>query len=136
MADSNIVQRAGRRLPTRGRKANPKSRAYEGADYQFTIAVAGQPVHFFTITKFPDPEQVGEWDDDHHEIYVKSPAPSAQAEIDRLLHEVVHAISSVAMGPEDRLTERQVNTLGLTLGDTLMRNPKLKEYLIGRLQYV
>ena len=133
MVDNGNVSRTGRRVPKRGRRSHPQAKEHEGGEFLFTIAVAGQPVHSFTLTKFPDPEQVGEYDNEHREIYIKQELPSPQAEADTMLHEVFHSISSIALGPEDRLSERQVNTMALTFADTLSRNPKLKEYLFARL---
>lgn len=125
----NIRKRSGRVVDT------PKPRAYPTtSSYVTTIVIAGYPVHVFKIPEFPDPLQVGEFEENTQEIYIKQDLPSSVAEADTLLHEVLHAINRLALIQEDRMTERQVATISTLLVDTLARNPTLRLALEERLQ--
>lgn len=78
-------------------------------------------------------DAVGYWDPETHEIAVRLPAPSGPAEADRMLHEHIHAISSVHLPAEVRLNELQVNTLSTALIDLFARNPHLWDFLSRRI---
>lgn len=101
-----------------------------GATYKFTVIVGGYPVRVFYAPVLPEEAQ-GLFYPDEHEIYLLPSAPSNASNADRHLHEVIHAISQFLMVQEDRLTERQVNTLSTALVDVLARNTEFRDHLVG-----
>ena len=132
MANDESLQPPGTRLPARRRRAGrrPRPRNVKGAAYQFSLAIGGYPIRVFSASLLPDDTQ-GLWYPEAHEIYVLEDSPSAMGYADRLLHEVLHAISTLLMIEEDRLTERQTNTISTALLDTLARNPEFRTRLLG-----
>lgn len=128
------VRRPASRVPKRNRSrpTAPESISYPGATYWFAITLLGYTVKVFRIRAFETDGQVGAYDQETHEIYVKE-GLSEQEDADTLLHEVVHAVSRIALPPDLRLTENQVTILSTVLADTFTRNPKLRENLLARL---
>lgn len=61
-------------------------------------------------------------------MIVLRPGLSDEATAECLLHEILHAVFTVA-GIESEDEERLVNAIAPTLLDTLRRNPKLVDYL-------
>ncbi len=73
---------------------------------------------------------MGEFYLNDHEAYVLKAAPSPTASADRLLHELLHGVSQIVLAPEDRLTERQVNTLSMVLVDVLAQNYAFRTHFL------
>ena len=109
---------------------SPESRAIKGADYLYTIKILSHPINVFLTKQCEDPKGVGEWHPTEHEIYTISNVPSPHAQADRELHETLHAVSTVALPEEARLSELQVNTLSLALVDLFARNPHFLARLV------
>lgn len=117
----------------RPRARRPRSKSFKGATYFFTVNISGYPVPVFRQKNMLDGDAVGYWDPEAHEIAVTLPAPSPIAEADRVLHEVIHAISQVVLPADVRLNELQVNSLSMTLVDVLARNNELRDFLLARI---
>ncbi len=119
---------AARREP---KSKHPESRAIKGADYLYTIKILSHPVNMFKVKQCEDPKGVGEWHPTEHEIYTINDFPSYHAQADREMHEILHAVSTVALPEEARLSELQVNTLSLALVDLFARNPHFLARLVA-----
>ena len=131
MARNLVVSDSGERVAGRRRRPrrSKKSKNIPGAVYQFTVTVSGYPVGVFHAPHLSEADNVGEYD--NQEIHLRSDTPGGVVYADRLLHEAIHAISSIAMSSEDRLTERQVNALSTVLVDTLPRNPDFRSRFLA-----
>lgn len=146
MARRGTVSVRPRRLPAGGRRPRAKAQPqhgpesphpsiYPNAVYCFTLEVLGYPVNVFSVKEFNAPNTMGESTQDvtePYEIYLLEKLPSATAEADTMLHEVLHIVNSVCLGQEAALTEPQINMLATVLVDTVRRNPALKQYLLER----
>ncbi len=100
---------------------------YPGHTPWITLQIAGHTVPVFVMDSLPS-ENLGEYIPEINEIYIKNHLTKDYAQ-DTILHEVIHAISTICMPTDDRLDEEQVNTLATQLRDVLRRNPLLKEAL-------
>lgn len=130
MVNGVPVRSRSRRVPARRRRAgaSPKPRAVKGATYRFTLSLCGYPINVFQIDELPDGDLAAFYTDDH-EIYL-TPAPHAAGTLDRLLHEVIHAIDVIALPQADRLAEPAVGALGTFLADALIRNPDFRTLVV------
>ncbi len=132
---SGTVRSRKRRVSTRHRsnRARPQPRTLPRATYKFTIEILGYSINVFSIREFTDPGQVGMFDPDSHEIYIKE-GLQPQAEFDTLFHEITHAVSSIGMPPDTRMNENQVTLLSTIWTDTINRNPALRAYITTHLE--
>lgn len=73
---------------------------------------------------FNDEDHAGEFNPGAMTIHILKGMGRDQTE-DTLLHEIIHAISSICMKSTKELTEVQVDLLATQLRDTLTRNPEL-----------
>lgn len=119
--------------PVRRRRRKPKSKAFTGVTHLFTTTLSSYKIPVFSSKENIEGDAVGYWDEECHEIAVRLPAPSDAAEADRMIHEHLHAISTLLLPPDARLTELQVNTVSTALVDLLIRNGDLREFVIERL---
>ena len=117
-------------LVPKRRTRRPRPRNVKGAAFQFVVILGGYPVNVFYAPVLPDDSQ-GLFYPEEHEIYLLADSPSAVNRADRHLHEVIHGISQFLLIAEDRLTERQVNTLSTALVDTLTRNAEFRRRLVA-----
>ena len=131
MVVRNAVSSRKKRVPNRGRPARPlpKPQRHPSATAWFTVSVCGYPINIFLVSEFDNPLQLGEYDSDFHEIYLLRHYHTDAEKHDSLLHEVMHAISRIALTADDRLSERQINTFSTVLHDTLKRNPDFRKQL-------
>lgn len=129
------VRRTKKRVSKRSRKAPPsaKSSAIPGATYWFTFSLLGYTVNVFRVPSFQEGGQVGMYDPETNEIYIKSPLSSAAEEVDCLLHEILHAISRIGLPPSVRLNEEQVTLTSTILTDILLRNTNVRNLFFERL---
>ena len=127
MAVDNALQPERTGVPAGRRRARrrPKSRAVKGAAFEFSLTIGGYPIRVFSAPVLPEEAQ-SLWHPDDQEIYVLSESSSSVGAVDRLLHEVLHAISTLMLVEEDHLTERQTNTMSTAFVDTLVRNPEFR----------
>lgn len=88
--------------------------------------IAGHRVPIFLMPQIDADDNVGEYIPDTEEIYIKDGLPKDLTE-DTVLHELLHAISTVCLTPPNRLSEEQVNTVATQLRDTLKRNDILHQ---------
>lgn len=102
------------------------------ARYLFTVRISGYPVPVFLTKKFQDPDITGQYVQVLDEIYVIDDKNMSQARYtDTVLHEVLHAVSHIALSAKDRLNERQVNTVATVLADTFRRSPEFREVILN-----
>lgn len=119
--------------PVRRRRRKPKSKAFSNVAYLFTTTLSSYKVPVYVSKEAIEGDAVGYWDEECHEIAVRLPAPSDAAEADRMIHEHIHAISTLLLPPDGRLSELQVNTVSTALVDLLMRNRDLRDFVVSRL---
>lgn len=100
-----------------------------GAEEVYKIVVSGYPTTLFEVNEFADPEQIGMFDDDTHELFILKRNSSRMARMGAIVHEVLHAIDRIVLNPEDRLSERQINMVSTALVDTLARNEEFRNDL-------
>jgi len=129
MAKPKHVRHSRRRVQKRGRKdragKKPKPVRYPGASFWGCLNIAGHRVPVFLQKQLDGGENAGTWMPDTEEIYILQGMPEDLTE-DTVLHEVIHAISTICMTPAARLSEEQVNTLATQLRDTMDRNKSVK----------
>jgi hypothetical protein len=117
----------------RRRPKKPRSKSFKGATYLFTSSISGYAIPLYRQKGMLEGDAVGLWDPETHEIAVTLPAPSPVAEADRVLHEYLHAASTIVLPPELRLNEYQVNAISTCIVDMLARNPELRTFLLTRM---
>lgn len=108
----------------------PKPRARKKATYLFTITIAGYPVHVFRAKLR---RELANFREDTHEIYLNTRHASFVQAIDAVLHETLHAVSSILLVPELRLKEEQVSTVATALVAAYLSNPDLRAFVAGLL---
>lgn len=79
-----------------------------------------------------DTDAYGETRYTKDEIAIDVRGRSEQRIRQTVMHEMLHAISSMLLGPDDRLQERQVKALATGLFDTFAHNPEVIDYIAGR----
>jgi hypothetical protein len=134
MADDAGVRDGAEVVPAGGDEVSvgPESKMAKNATYLFDLNVVGYPLKVFSVP-FMNGGTAGIWVNEAHELHLLETLNGPEQEADVLLHEAIHAISDVAMAPDDRLTERQVNTLSTVLCDSVRRSPSFRDYLLARL---
>lgn len=134
MAKLKPVRNPAEGVPRRGNRVGnkkPVAKEHPRATYLFTVRVQGYPVPVFLTLDFSDPEITGEYVQVLDEIYISGdPNMSRERRADTTLHEVLHAVSHIALAPKDRLNERQVNTLATVLMETFRRSPEFTKYIL------
>ena len=131
MADSDVVRRKPRAV--RSGTPRPRFKTFRGSKHLLTATLAGYKIPVFKRADYFDGEAVGMWWPDTHEIAVMLPGQSPVAEADRMWHEFLHAISTIILPPDQRLTEPQVNAISTAQIDLLQRNPTLLAFVVSRL---
>lgn len=131
MASDGVVRRQPRKV--RARASRPRDKAIRGAKLLLTATLAGYKVPVFKRQELFAGDTLGYWSEDAHEIGVVLPGQSPVAEVDRLWHEFLHAISTIILPPEKRLDETQVNAISTAQIDLLQRNPSLLAFVLSRL---
>ena len=131
MASDDVVQRKSRKV--RAGAPRPRFKTFRGAKHLLTATLAGYKIPVFKRADYFDGEAVGMWWPDTHEIAVMLPGQSPVAEADRMWHEFLHAISTIILPPDQRLSESQVNAISTAQIDLLQRNPSLLAFLVSRL---
>lgn len=128
MVDSEAVSVREQEIQTGSTPAveAPKPRARKRATYLFTIVVAGYPVHVFRAKL---KNEIACFYTSTHEIFLHTSTASSAQAIDAVVHELLHAISEIALVEEMRLNEQQVQTLATLLIDVYLRNPVLQAFL-------
>jgi hypothetical protein len=105
-----------------------------GATELYKIIIAGYPTTLFEVNEFADPNQVGECNHDTYELFVLKKFSSPMAKMDTVFHETLHAMNSIVLTAEDRLSERQISILSTTIVDTLSRNEEYRDALYKALE--
>lgn len=115
-------------------KRKPRPKIHKKALYDTTVQILSHPVHIFRTQDIDDEGNQGEFHIDKHEIYVQPDPPSSTSDADRMLHEILHAMSTIGLEEEDRLNETQVNTLSLMLTDFIAKNTEFIERLVRQVR--
>ena len=77
----------------------------------------------------------GVFDKETREVFINRKITGGPlAECDTMLHETIHVAENIGLADQDRLAERQVNTLSYLLTNILWRNKGLRDYLWERLE--
>lgn len=94
------------------------------------VDILGYPITVIESDECRDASAWGLWDPANALISVRPGIAIPRMLGDTLLHEVIHAISTLALTGDDRLEENQVSVLSTALVDVLNRNPVLSRRIL------